>query len=88
MKRLFVAAIVALVLVGWVGMAFAGGRDDGRSTRSRSSELRRRHTRCETRRRSKAKRTPDPHTRHRTRVYYFPSDYNGARLRAYNDASD
>jgi len=100
MKRLFVAATVALMLVVWVGSAFARGRDDSRNRRSRGSEARnseareddrrrtRRHVRNERSRQHETRRSRKTHTRHRTRVYYFPSDYGSGRARAYNDECD
>ena len=101
MKRLFVAATVALMLVVWVGSAFARGRDDGRSRRSLGSEARnnsearhddgrrrRSHVRSERSRRHETSRSRTTDTRHRTRVYYFPSDYGSGRARAYNDECD
>ena len=99
MKRLFVAATVALMLVVWVGTAFAHGRDrrsrrgrDERASRRRSHVRSERSRRHETRRsrteRSRTERSRKAHTRHRTRVYYFPSDYGSGRARAYNDECD
>lgn len=87
MKRFLAAATVALMLVAWAGSASAHGRD-GRSSRSRRAASRRRHVRSERSRRLRTQRSRDAHRRHRTRVYYFPSDYNGARKRAYNDEDE